>query len=256
VPLADIPPKGTSAEKRSLAESALSKVVAEIAGPNPDSIQAVEESFYIPSGILEYARKNQIDLIVMGTHGRRGFRRHLLGSVAEEIVRKSPCPVLTIGADQSLEPQRPRKILGAVDLEESTEQVVATVKSLAELYHADMSFVHVVPPISYLDYTSYGSPMAIDRGETLARAETLMKKHMKSFGITGENAELTVAQGIPDAEIVELARKEEVDMIVVATHSRVGLPHVLLGSVADRVLRTADCPVLTILGGARKQLAA
>ena len=99
------------------------------------------------------------------------------------------------------------------------------------------------PPIDYLAHTKYGSPATIDRSQTVARADALMEEHMKGYGVTRETAELAVAQGIPELEIVKQAKEQDADMIVVATHSRVGLPHVLLGSVADRVLRTAECPV-------------
>jgi nucleotide-binding universal stress UspA family protein len=140
------------------------------------------------------------------------------------------------------------RILGALDLEQTTSAVIDTVKEMAELYAADMLFIHVVPPVLYPAYAEASVPTAVNTQQLLTDGERRLRGALEGAGLA-EVAKHQATFGTADREVVEYARQNDVDMIVVATHGRKGVPHVLLGSVADRIVRTADCPVLTIHPG-------
>jgi nucleotide-binding universal stress UspA family protein len=200
-----------------------------------------------PAGaILRYARDEEVDLIVMGTHGRQGWARGVLGSVAETVSRYAPCPVLTVRPlDAPGEaPWPPSKVLLALD--EVPEEGFATVPPvaaraarLAVAYQAPLEIVHVVPQL------------ALD-GREEADAERLhVHRILSGLGSalrTGPTSMLSVSvrvvTGDPAAAIAEVAEADGAHLLVVGTHARQGASRVLLGSVAEELVRTAPCPVL------------
>lgn len=215
--------------------------------PQRVTITVAHGNFAAPS-ILEYAREHDIDLIAMGTHGRRGFRHFLLGSVAEEVVRKAACPVATFRPDVPAEPRRPERILAALDLSEHSASVVEHARALAELYHASVDFVHVLPQPHYPAYYELGASALLftDLEETQDKVVDAMQELVrKTKGPAGEYS-FSVLKGRAELEIVRFAKERRSDLIVLASHGLTGLSHVLLGSVAEKVLRQADCPVLTV----------
>ena len=199
--------------------------------------------------IVGHAVDEDVDLIVMGAHGRRGFRRLLLGSVAEEVVRLAPCAVMTLrgeGGPPALHP--PRKILAPFDFSEHSRTALAAARDLAADYGASLELLHVVEPI--MEPHPY-VPLHY-RSEAFALPE-LMARVREDLGpiaaeIVGDAVPHTieVRDGNPAWQIVEHAEEAGVDLIVIATHGRTGLARFFLGSVTERVVRGAKCPVLTL----------
>ena len=198
--------------------------------------------------IAAFAEEQGIDLIVMGAHGRRGWRRFLLGSVAEEVVRTAPCPVLTL-RDQGEDPalQEVGDIVVPVDLSEPSRQTLTAAKELAAIYGARIHLVHVVAAPFYPTFYSgfagafdYSFPnLAVQLSEALTDWYTTTDGPTIDFDVK-------ILEGQPAQEITEYAQKTGAGLIVLATHGTTGWEHALLGSVSEKVVRMADCPVLTL----------
>ncbi len=197
-------------------------------------------------GILNYAVQYDVDLIVMGTHGRRGVRRLVLGSVAEEVVRKAPCPVMTVGRGASTpEEMEGGTMLVPVDFSEHRFRVMAHAREIAPVYDMDLTLLHVVEVTGLPDaYGVYGSPP--DPGVLADRAEEVLDVEAESLRAKGIDVSLDVRGGPPAATILNVAEESGAAFITIATHGRTGLERMLMGSVAEKVLRQAPCPVCAV----------
>lgn len=198
--------------------------------------------------ILEYAETNDIDLIIMGTHGRRGIGHLFLGSVAEELVRHAPCPVMTIREQKEPVPVHEFKsILAPVDFSEYATRTLTYAKHLAQTYGAQLQLLHVVEQAIHPSFYAGGvdSLFAIApdiREKCLAQLDRLAKE------TPGPQVpvELHVIEGHAARDIVNFAKDQKSDMMVIATHGLTGIEHLLLGSITEKVVRMAPCPVFTV----------
>jgi nucleotide-binding universal stress UspA family protein len=140
-----------------------------------------------------------------------------------------------------------RKILLPTDFSAHSREAQAWAIELARRYDASLTLVHVYQPISYALPEGYVLPSAnllADLEVSLGRALDDAKKQLEAG--SGLRVDTALMQGVPFAEIVRFAREGSYDLIVLSTHGRTGLRHVLLGSVAEKVVRKAPCPVLTV----------
>lgn len=198
------------------------------------------------AAILGYAEEQGMDLIVMGTQGRRGVDRLLAGSVAEEVVRLASCPVFTVRTGKDPVPRRAvRSILVPMDLSEPSRAALRYARDLADTYEARLEVVHVIEedvlPVVY------GLDAVAPPTEQVHRqaATTLREVIAEEIGAAQEVA-TTVTVGHPAAEVLAYAQAHDIDLIVIATHGRTGLKHFLMGSVAEKIVRMAPCPVFTV----------
>lgn len=199
--------------------------------------------------IVDYAAEEDVDLIVMGAHGRRGFRRFLLGSVAEEVVRLAPCPVLTLRGTEGGSPlHEVRRVLVPFDFSKHSRTALAGATAMAASYGAGLHLLHVVEPI--LEPHPYVPVHYRSESFDLPRLMAQVEKDLGSIvaEVVGDAArcEIRVLEGHPAWRIAEHAEKIEADLIVMATHGRTGLSRFFLGSVTEKVVRSAHCPVLTL----------
>jgi nucleotide-binding universal stress UspA family protein len=198
--------------------------------------------------ILDYATEKGIDLVVMGTHGRRGLRRLLLGSVAEEVVRLAPCPVLTVPErEQGASPDEIERIVVPVDFSEHAKLALAYAVELADAYGAQLHLLHVIDEVIYPDFyppviPSGGSISEELRDQSLERMSDLLSGHK------GADATVHVRAGRAAPEIADFAKQLDADLVVIASHGLTGISHVLLGSVTEHLVRRAHCPVFTVKG--------
>lgn len=206
--------------------------------------------------ILEYAEESDIDLIVLCTHGRRGLRHFLLGSVAEEVVQRSDCPILTFRDGEAGPEELPQRILVPVDLSEHSASAVAHAKELAAASKAELQLLHVLLRPSFpVYYEAIGSPDAYYNAPELQKeAEAAMEGLYESCGGPPGPYSIHVAKGLAVEEILRFTRENSSDLLVIASHGLTGLSHLLLGSVAERVVRQAPCPVLTLKSFGRSLL--
>ena len=197
--------------------------------------------------ILEYAEQRDIDLIAMGTHGRRGLDRALSGSVAEEVVRKAGCPVLTICEGTEKGEKMLRHILVPVDFSGHSERALAHAVALAQEYDAALELLHVIdyrPLSSLYGFASTAVPEATPDIE--AGVEGDLQAAAENVRAHGVEASAEVGHGPPAAAILDAAERDGVDLIVQASHGRTGLKRFLMGSVAEVVMRAAAGPVFTV----------
>lgn len=206
--------------------------------------------------IVEAAAVGGYDLLVVGTHGRTGFSHVMLGSVAERIVRHAPCPVLTVRA-RSIAPARIQKILVPVDYSEHSSASLRYASELARTLHAELDLVHVWDRPTYVA----DSVMIHDQdGEkrSLAamireNAELEMRRFLSRFQQRKDEETRhfpphRLLSGEPASTLVAELERGAHDVVVVGTRGRTGLKHLLLGSVAEKLVRLSPVPVLTIGG--------
>jgi nucleotide-binding universal stress UspA family protein len=197
-------------------------------------------------GILSYSVEHDVHLIVLGTHGHRGVRRLLLGSVAEEVVRRAPCPVVTVGRG-AVPPSKMEEgsMLVPVDFSEHRARLVAHARALAPVYGLTVVLLHVVDLPSVPDV--YGVEAALpDAGRLAERAEAALAPDLEALRAAGMTATSVVREGHPVEQVLAAADAHEAALITIATHGRTGLERMLLGSVAEPVIRRAPCPVCTV----------
>jgi len=197
-------------------------------------------------GILTYADNQQIDLIVMGTHGRRGMRRLLLGSVAEEVVRVASCPVCTVGV-KAQTPVHPafERFLVPVDFSDYSAQALRLARELASRTGGRLHVLHVleeaqIPGVYELESAYVNTP------EAKQRTREQLVEWIEEVGGPDVPYSVHARFGYPARDIIDYAKNRSLDLIVIATHGRVGMERMLLGSVAEKVLRSATSPVLCV----------
>jgi nucleotide-binding universal stress UspA family protein len=221
------------------------------------------QNCYVRSGIAyqeicELAREIHADLIVLATRGHTGLKHVLLGSTAERVVRMAPCSVLVIRhkKQRSRAASRPakgksvefnvRKILVPVDFSQCSLAGAMHAALFAKKFDATVCFIHVLYP---------PGPILVDRvsGEIsnrneLARADARlnMEAFLKLDFLRDIKCESEIRTGYPIDEICTESSRPDIDLVISSTHGRSGLDHILLGSVAEHVVRYAECPVMIV----------
>jgi nucleotide-binding universal stress UspA family protein len=221
--------------------------------PTPAVGTAYLEGPVIAERLEEYAASHQMDLIVMTTHGRGPLSRAWLGSVADELVRRATQPVLLVRPHEGLpdltaEPA-PKRFLIPLDGTEQAEQILNPALALGGLTGAEYTLVRVVGPLigSDLDPLSYtmvgGYEPPVEQQQ--AEAEAYLRRVAERLPAQGHTVRTrVVVRQHPATGILEQAQAEGSELIALATHGRRGLTRLLLGSVADKVVRGASTPVL------------
>lgn len=228
-------------------ELADGSVQANVAVLTPD--EPPDES--VAHVLMEYAATHEIDLIVMATHGRGGLARAWLGSVADALVRQFTLPVLLVrpGEGQS-EPKSFAldHVLIPLDGSPLAEQAIGPALELGRLFDSDYTLLRGVEPFILPGYSPIATVHGLEqRANEEARAEALAYLNTVAGRLVG--AELTVRTHVvmaaqPAACILDEAERYSDGLIALTTHGRTGLRRILLGSVADKVVRGAKVPVL------------
>lgn len=200
--------------------------------------------------INTYALEYDIDLIVMGTHGRRGLKHMFLGSVAEEIVRIAPCPVMIVRAhDTSTGPYGEfRNILVPVDFSAQSTEALAHAMEIATLSHAEIELLHVIPVPAYptlndAAFISIYTHKPDMETKAIAHLHAYYKKLTDAFP---GKVKYTVTHGTAADEISQHLVENGHDLMVIGTHGQTGLNRFLLGSVTAKVIRRAPIPVFIV----------
>jgi nucleotide-binding universal stress UspA family protein len=196
------------------------------------SVRAAErQGTEVAPTILRYAEEEDVDLLVLGTRGRNGVKRVLVGSVAEAVIRRSDRAVLTVrerGDEITLGDID--RILVPVDFSERAVESTRVAVEWAELLDARTDLLHVVD--------EWSVPSKAARSRLLAFA-----KDSCGFDVS---VDLHVERGGVGHTITEFANTQNTDLVVLSTHGGPGLKRSLLGSVTETVTRSVDCPVLTV----------
>ncbi len=192
--------------------------------------------------ILHASEEIACDLIVMGTHGRTGLRRLLSGSIAESVLRSARCPVLAMRtAEPGQKPGRLQVILHPTDFSRASEYALGVARSLARDKGVRLILLHVTWPEALLE----GRPAAAETApaERFAIAELCRKIEGPDLKYPAEGH---VSEGDTAPEILRVAAESGCGLIVMGTQGRTSLARLLMGSVAEDVLRRAPCPVLVV----------
>jgi nucleotide-binding universal stress UspA family protein len=190
--------------------------------------------------IVEELENQDHDVCVIGTHGRTGLKRILLGSVAEKVVRHAPCSVLVVRPDGDVKPFR--HALVPTDFSESAARALDLAATLIEPTGA-LTLLHVIEvPVAYSgEITIEGFARELDMRAVAALDKEVERiKGATSVPITARNR-----IGYPGAQtLAAIDDDRTIDLVVMGSHGRTGIKRAFLGSVAEKVVRHARCPVL------------
>jgi nucleotide-binding universal stress UspA family protein len=196
------------------------------------------------SAILEHAARLPADLLVMGTHGRGGFERLILGSVAETVLRRASCPVLTVPPPGVATSRLPyKRLLCAVDFSEASVAALRFALSIAQESDARLAILHVFeqPPGDDLPALDADVMHAV-AAEVRSKLEALVPPDARNWC----DPSPAIAYGRPYRKILELATEEQADLIVMGVRGRNAVDLTMFGSTTNHVIRHALCPVLTL----------
>lgn len=200
-------------------------------------------------GILKAAAETNADYIAMTTHGRSGFARWAIGSVAERVLQQAPIPVFLVKGDQVTSTGQLGQILVPLDGSMLAEQALPEALRLARVSNASILLVRV---IQSLDEESkrilFASPAIAE--ETFERGRSAAEQYLQTiaeqFQAEGVTVDCEVRFGDPIQTILQVADEKEIDLIVMTTHGRTGIRQWFYGSVANKIIRDAQYPVLLI----------
>ena len=208
--------------------------------------------------IVRCAHEIPADLIVMSTHGRTGLKRLFLGSTAERVVQYSLSPVLVVRRDEEQliaegQPLAIESILVPVDFSSSSAEGVRYAIDFARAFGARLVLFHSFEAPQFLTTDRSGHYSLPPTPEaTRAAAEDQMRQFVKAFNFNGVDFETQIMMGKAAEAICDYAIERKSDLIISSTHGRTGFMHVLIGSVAEHVVRYARTPVLVVPGGMRR----
>jgi len=198
--------------------------------------------------ICAFAESRQIDLIIMGTHGRHGLSHLFAGSVAEDVVRKANCPVMTVRAGKKAAEVSPYfDILVPVDFSLHSEKALRYGRTLALLFDATLHMLHVLDQPILPSHYGIGEDSLIQLDpEVSHRSREEMVRWLEQWGTERVKYQIHFREGRAYHEIVDFAAKQECDLLVMGTHGLSGLEHFLLGGTTEKVMRHVSCPVLAL----------
>lgn len=202
----------------------------------------LEEGLLWPT-LANMIHKHSVQLVIVGTHGRTGTRKLLLGSAAEEIFRVADCPVMTVGPQVKTEPPQEvelKRILYATDFTAKGERAAAYALSLAQEHQAELTLLHV---IENGDGVSSKNVAAL-RAMFLKRLEAIVPPQARSWC----DPTCVVTVGNSADEILAVARERASDLIVLGVRRATGFAGHLPASRAYKVVCQAQCSVLTVRG--------
>jgi nucleotide-binding universal stress UspA family protein len=198
-----------------------------------------------PDCILSLAQARKTDLIVMGTHGRRGYDRLVLGSVTNRVMRKTPCPVLAIckaphDASATGEGRHDvhhlNRILFCTDFSENSELALNYAISATTEYDAELTLLHVLEEV----------PSPVTTEEAVATAAKQLDKLIPERVRKTLKTKTAVRIGKPYQQIIQLVLETKIDTVVMGVRGRGALDLAVFGSTTYRVLQLGTCPVLAV----------
>lgn len=202
-----------------------------------DTKTAVVSHRWPHKGLEEYAQQMGIDLIVTATHGWSPVQRFLLGSFAERLARNARRPVLVSRGQQDAPGSfMPREVLVPYDFSPISAAILPMVRLLSQHYHCRFTFLYVYGCMSG------NAPFIVRLLKNWEHDELHVERRfgeLREQELAGVNVRLETSQGVPYEEILRRATGIRADLVLLATHG-------LLGAVAQNVLRSADCSVLTV----------
>lgn len=201
----------------------------------------------IADALAGYARRHEVDLIVISTHGRTGFARLTMGSVTDSLIRATTIPVLVVKPPRSyLNPRVGKafkRIVVPLDGSALAEQIIPRIATLAEMEGSEVTLLYVLKPHNY-SQEQIQDPTLPWWEKDIASAQAYLfpiATRLRRRGFT-VSSDIVIGEDVPE-KIAEFARCEKADLIAIATHGRGGLSRMLYGSVTDALTKTARVSV-------------
>lgn len=236
------------------AQTYLNNVVTSRLTGHPAIIETVTQVGSPADAVVQYAEDHGVDLIVMSSHGRTGSRRWVYGSVAEKVMHHAPCATVIIRAHVEVSMFQNRKLLVPLDGSELAERALEPALSLAGAVQSDVLLLRVVvgrePLPEAMTPVGDQAKAALEAAtsQEMVEAEAYLQKIYTGYDNQRLFFDVKSTEGdIADA-IISYADSHGVDLIVISSHGRSGLGRWLHGSVAEKVLRGANCATLIIRG--------
>ena len=194
-----------------------------------------------PEVIVDVAQGKKADLIALGTYGRKGLKRLLMGSVTSQVVLNSPCDVLVVKKPCADCVGSYHSLLVPFDGSESSKKALSRACDLSKSDGSEISVLYVIP--------RYEEMMDFFKTETIKKslyqeAEKIVDKAKKLAANQGVQIKAVVQEGHAGDKIVEIADTMKHDLIVVGTHGWRGMNKAIMGSTAERIIAYASCPIL------------
>ena len=207
--------------------------------------------------INRVASEKKVDITLTATMGRHGFKRMLLGSVTERLMRTLPCPLLIIPATEEADseagaPARFNRILVGCDFSPDADLAFQHGLSLAQEFQAELHLLHVIEPPLYTEtlkpvFAHAQTPTVAIREYLKARLDKLVPEEARNWC----NPITALQEGQPYARLLHYADSHEIDLIVLGTRGHGLIGTMFVGSTTDRVIRRAACPVFSVCPNAR-----
>lgn len=185
----------------------------------------------VATQIIDYAHDSRVDLIVMGTHGRSGLERFMIGSVANKMIQISDTPILLLRPTTEWRSRwsQFKRLLVTVDGSHESERILPFARALAAQFGSEVILLSVPEGQASVSYR--------------AQLQDYLQKLADAFADDGIKVQAIVTGSSPARTIVRTSEEERADLIMLATHGLGGVERLMIGSVADRVVRQAQCPV-------------
>ena len=204
----------------------------------------------IPSQAVQTVAEGiRADLLVVGTHGRTGLDHVLIGSTAERVVRMAPCPVLAVkagknGATGAAATSAIKRIVVPIDLSTCSLDALEYAVQFAKPLGATITILHAMEPVAYgLDFSLSHAKEWKEHRDYLEKRLSILSACLTAHGIQADHV---LKPGLPADSIASYVTQQGFDLMIMGTHGRRGISHVLVGSIAGAMLRHAPCPVLTV----------
>jgi nucleotide-binding universal stress UspA family protein len=207
--------------------------------------ELVVELGMAPDSILAFAQANRTDVIVMGTHGRRGYDRLMLGSATDRVMRRAPCPVLAVykapndplaGGEERQHVHHLKRVLFCTDFSENAKRALNYAISVTAEYDAELTLLNVLEDL----------PSAANVADAIAVATGQLDKLISPEDRKNRKIKTAVRVGKPYGQIIQLARDTQTDLVVMAVRGRGALDLAVFGSTTYRVMQLGPCPVLAV----------
>lgn len=239
-------PAETVAQETAAAEAALRS----LAGALADKMGATPSYLVMPGDpseqIVSAAEKYEADLVVLGSHRKRLLQDVFVGTAVERVIRTGHCPVLMVKA----EPKGPyRRVIVAVDMSPASARALRLARDLGLLDGVYLTLLHAFEPFAKVMMTYAGIEReAVEDHVARERntAEQALKDFLAEQDLQGLHYEVRLLEGPVFHSIHKIAEQEKPDLLVIGTRGLTGASRMLLGSVADAVLRDTGCDVLAV----------
>jgi len=222
---------------------AMAETILNESGKEPESIVKAGDPF---EQIVQVATDNDADLIAMGSHRKRILRDVFVGTTIERVMRTGHHPVLMVNA----EPEGPyRRIMVATDMSEASANALAAARSLGLFDGARVSLVHAFEPLakSMMIYANVEREKIEDHvAHEASETRRKLTEFFDKLQLSELRCNLHLAEGPAFRTIKEFVDKEQPDLLVIGTRGLSGAKRILLGSVADAILRKIECDILAV----------